>query len=112
MKVKLSPTQIIQKLYDSVSDAIRVKISDTEFNMQLDHNDGDSVYVFKKPIEHKILLNPNEEKTLDFDFSHCSEISFIDSNVEVKKSNDGINFTSATSGNIFCKKISMKNLFM
>lgn len=116
MKIRLSPTQIAQKVFDAVSDAIKVKITDTTFNMELDHNDGDSVYVYKKPVEHKITLQPEQGITLDYDFSHCTEIVCIDA-VDISASLDNQAFKTIrlhgmvepTPIRIFTKKIRLYN---
>lgn len=40
---RLDPTQIAQMTYDEVSRATKVKLQDTEMNMELSADDGDSV---------------------------------------------------------------------
>lgn len=40
---KLDPSQIAQYVYDSVSEAYKVKLQDTDISMELSATDGDSV---------------------------------------------------------------------
>lgn len=40
---KLDPTHISQLTFDEESEALKVKMHDTEINMELNHEDGDSV---------------------------------------------------------------------
>lgn len=40
---KLDPNQIWRRVYDHVSQALKVKLKNTQINMELNHKDGDSV---------------------------------------------------------------------
>lgn len=43
MRSKLDPTHITQLTFDENAEAVKVKIEATEMNMELNHEDGDSV---------------------------------------------------------------------
>lgn len=64
--VKIDVAQIFKRSYDAVSQALKVKLVDTGFAIELDHKDGDSV--------HSVPLHKHLKGEGILDISECRVI--------------------------------------
>ena len=70
MSVKLDPAQIWRKVYDHVSESLKVKLNATEINMELDHTDGDSVTAHPAKLSASALGADRDWETWSYTFLH------------------------------------------
>lgn len=80
---RLDPTQITQREHDEAAKAKRVKITDTEINMELNHADGDSVTSHPAKLSVSVEgVTAQDDGTVIIPAMDCSSLRHICGNVE------------------------------
>lgn len=81
MRSKLDPTQISQLTFDEASEAMKVKLQDLEMNIELDHEDGDSVTAHPHKVQVTVTGFDSDNDTM-IDSFDCSSLNKIRVDVE------------------------------